>query len=97
MILFVTLVTDALGMVSHNQYCVSPADIDRGIYVDNLFPNSYGSFVKAIHVQSVDGGEAVQITSQYGSRKYSAYERTKPMPYGTGGNSLKSLSSIALM
>lgn len=72
MILFVTLVTDALGTVSHDHYTVSPADVDRGIYVDNLFPNSYSDFVKSIHVQSVDDGEAVQITSVYGSCKYPA-------------------------
>ena len=77
MILFVTLETDALGTVSHDHYSVSPDQVDRGIYVNALFPNSYGSFVKAIHVQSVDGGEAVQITSQYGSRKYSAYEHAQ--------------------
>lgn len=75
MILFVTLETDALGTVSRDHYSVSPDQVDRGIYVNALFPESYGDFVKAIHVQSVDGGEAVQITSQYGSRKYPSDEQ----------------------
>lgn len=77
MILFVTLETDALGTVSHDHYSVSPDQVDRGIYVNALFPNSYGSFVKAIRVQTVDDGAAVQITSEYGSRKYSAYEHAQ--------------------
>lgn len=77
MILFVTLETDALGTVSRDHYSVSPDAVDRGIYVNALFPESYGDFVKAIHVQSVDGGEAVQITSEYGSCKYSAYEHAQ--------------------
>lgn len=70
MILSVSLETNALGSVSHHHYYVSPADVDRGIYVDTLFPDSYRGFVKSIHVQSVDDGEAVQITSEYGSCKY---------------------------
>ena len=56
MILFVTLETDALGTVSRDHYSVSPDAVDRGIYVNALFPESYGDFVKAIRVQIVDEG-----------------------------------------
>lgn len=74
MILFVTLVTDALGTVSRDHYSVSPDAVDRGIYVNALFPESYGDFVKAIRVQTVDEGAAVQITSEYGSCRYPSDE-----------------------
>ncbi len=70
MILSVTLETNALGIVSRDHYNVSPLDLDKGVYVNSLFPGSYREYVNSIHVQSVDGGAAVQVTSRYGSKKY---------------------------
>lgn len=72
MFLSVNLETNALGVVSNNFYKVFSQDIEKGVYVDSFFPNSYSDYVSSIHVKSVDNGEAVQITSSYGSCRYPA-------------------------
>ena len=68
--LSVNLETNALGVVSNDHYDVPSSDIEKGVYVDSLFPDSYDDYVKSIHVKYTDNGEAVQITSSYGSCRY---------------------------
>ena len=72
--LSVNLETNALGVVSNDHYDVPSSDIEKGVYVDSLFPDSYDDYVKSIHVKYTDNGEAVQITSSYGSCRYPSDE-----------------------
>lgn len=74
MILHVSLYVNALGCESGNAWYVSPEQLEKGIYVNSLLPDYYTEYVKAIYVKIVDDGNAVEVTSDYGSAKYSVDE-----------------------
>ena len=70
MILKVSLTTRADRNYSGNSYTVSHEDLEEGIYVNQLFPNSYHNFVDRIFVKAYTEEEYVEVVSKYGSCKY---------------------------
>lgn len=70
MILKVSLTTRADRNYSGNSYTVSYEDLEEGIYVNQLFPNSYHNFVDRIFVKAYTEEEYVEVVSKYGSCKY---------------------------
>ena len=70
MILKVSLATRADRNYSGNSYTVSHEELEEGIYVNQLFPNSYHNFVDRIFVKAYTEEEYVEVVSKYGSCKY---------------------------
>ena len=70
MILKVSLTTRADRNYSGNSYTVSHEELEEGIYVNQLFPNSYHNFVDRIFVKAYTEEEYVEVVSKYGSCKY---------------------------
>ena len=70
MILKVSLTTRADRNYSGNSYTVSHEDLEEGIYVNQLFPNSYHNFVDRIFVKAYTEEGYVEVVSKYGSCKY---------------------------
>lgn len=70
MILKVSLTTRADRNYSGNSYTVSHEDLEEGIYVNQLFPNSYHNFVDRIFVKAYTEEGYVEVVSKYGSCKF---------------------------
>ena len=70
MILKVSLTTRADRNYSGNSYTVSHEELEEGIYVNQLFPNSYHNFVDRIFVKAYTEEGYVEVVSKYGSCKY---------------------------
>ena len=70
MILKVSLATRADRNYSGNSYTVSHEELEEGIYVNQLFPNSYHNFVDRIFVKAYTEEGYVEVVSKYGSCKF---------------------------
>lgn len=70
MILKVSLTTRADRNYSGDSYTVSHEELEEGIYVNQLFPNSYHNFVDRIFVKAYTEEGYVEVVSKYGSCKY---------------------------
>ena len=70
MILKVSLTTRADRNYSGDSYTVSHEELEEGICVNQLFPNSYHNFVDRIFVKAYTEDEYVEVVSKYGSCKY---------------------------
>ena len=70
MILKVSLTTRADRNYSGDSYTVSHEELEEGICVNQLFPNSYHNFVDRIFVKAYTEEEYVEVVSKYGSCKY---------------------------
>lgn len=70
MILKVSLTTRADRNYSGDSYTVSHEELEEGICVNRLFPDSYHNFVDRIFVKAYTEEEYVEVVSKYGSCKY---------------------------
>ena len=74
MILYIDLSTRADRNYSSDHYYASPEAVQKGVYVDWMFPSQYREYVKDIYVKACADGEHVEVKSKYGSAKFSIHE-----------------------
>ena len=74
MILEIYLSTRADRNYSSDHYYASPEEVQKGVYVDWMFPSQYREYVKEIYVKACADGEHVEVKSKYGSAKFSIHE-----------------------
>ena len=70
MILNVSLTTRADRNYSGDSYTVSHEELEEGICVNRLFPDSYHNVVDRIFVKAYTEEGYVEVVSKYGSCKY---------------------------
>lgn len=70
MMLKVSLTTRADRNYSGNSYTVSHDNLEKGIYVEQLFPDVYHQYIDKIFVKAYAEEEYVEVVSKYGSCKF---------------------------
>ena len=70
MILYIDLSTRADRNYSSDHYYASPEAVQKGVYVDWMFPSQYREYVKEIYVKVCADGEHVEVKSRDGSAKF---------------------------
>ena len=66
----ISLTTRADRNYSGESYTVSHDNLERGIYVERLFPNTYQNYIDNIFVKLYVEEEYIEVVSKYGSCKY---------------------------
>ncbi len=66
----VSLTTRADRNYSGDTYTVSHEELEKGVNVVRLFPNSYWEYVEPIYVKALPEEGCVSVESRYGSRRY---------------------------
>ena len=66
----VSLTTCADRHYSGDTYTVPQEDLEKGVNVVRLFPNSYWEYVEPIYVKALPEEGCVAVDSRYGSCRY---------------------------